>query len=67
LADNKTFQVRENLYNFLCSFQTGSAIRTDIAYIYIDQICIDQENLQERNSQVRLMSDIYTQSSLVVV
>ncbi|KAN0114623.1 HET domain containing protein [Hyaloscypha variabilis] len=31
------------------------------------KISIDQENLQERNSQVRLMSDIYTQSSLVVV
>ena len=67
LVDNKTFEVRENLYNFLCSFQTNSAIRTDTAYLYIDQICIDQENLQERNSQVRLMSDIYTQSSHVVV
>jgi hypothetical protein len=67
LVDNKTFEVRENLYNFLCSFQTNSAIRTDTAYLYIDQICIDQDNLQERNSQVRLMSDIYTQSSLVVV
>ncbi|PMD34267.1 HET-domain-containing protein [Hyaloscypha variabilis F] len=67
LVDKKAFEVRENLYNFLCSFQTGSAITTDIAYIYIDQISIDQENLQERNSQVRLMSDIYTQSSHVVV
>ncbi|KAI1163633.1 HET-domain-containing protein [Nemania serpens] len=65
--DHKTFQVRENLYNFLCSFQTGSAVKTDIAYIYIDQICINQEDIQERNNQVRLMSDIYTQSSLVVV
>jgi hypothetical protein len=33
LVDKKAFKVRENLYNFLCSFQTGSAIRTDIAYI----------------------------------
>ncbi|KAI3327367.1 HET-domain-containing protein [Xylariaceae sp. AK1471] len=67
LVDSKTFEVRENLYNFLCSFQTGSMIKTDIAYIYIDQICINQENLQEKNGQVRLMSGIYAQSSLVVV
>ena len=65
MVDNKTFEVRENLYNFLCSFR--STTRTDIAYLYIDQICIDQGNIEERNSQVRLMSDIYTQSSLVVV
>ena len=67
LIDNQTFKVRENLYNFLCTFQTGSAIRTDVTYMYVDQICIDQENLQERNSQVRLMSDIYTGASLVLV
>ncbi|KAI1119384.1 HET-domain-containing protein [Nemania sp. NC0429] len=66
-VDEKTFRVRKNLYNFLCSFQTGSAVKTDITYVYIDQICINQDDVQERNSQVRLMSDIYTQSSLVVV
>ncbi|KAI0968623.1 HET-domain-containing protein [Xylaria arbuscula] len=66
-VNDRTFEVRENLYNFLCSFQTGSAVRTDITYIYIDQICINQDDVQERNSQVRLMSDIYTRSSLAVV
>ncbi|KAI1421092.1 HET-domain-containing protein [Xylaria sp. FL1777] len=65
--DDQAFEIRENLYNFLRSFQTGSTMRTDIPYMYIDQICINQNNLRERNSQVRLMSDIYTQSSLVVV
>ncbi|KAI0803716.1 HET-domain-containing protein [Xylaria sp. FL0064] len=66
-VDGKAFIIRDNLYNFLRSFQTGSTIRTDIEYIYIDQICTNQDNLQEKNSQVRLMSEIYTQSSLVVV
>ncbi|KAI1347816.1 HET-domain-containing protein [Xylaria sp. FL0043] len=56
-VDGKAFIIRDNLYNFLRSFQTGSAVRTDIEYVYIGQICINQDNLQERNSQ----------SSLVVV
>jgi hypothetical protein len=67
LVDNGTFEVRDNLYNLLCAFRKDNAVNTDIAYIYVDQICIDQSNIQERNSQVRLMSDIYTGSSLVLV
>ncbi|KAI1190047.1 HET-domain-containing protein [Nemania serpens] len=43
-VDGKAFRVRENLYNFLCSSQAGSA---------------------ERNSQVRLMPDIYTDPKMV--
>jgi hypothetical protein len=67
LVDSGTFQVLDNLYNFLCEYRKDTASNTGIAYIYIDQICIDQSNIQERNSQVRLMSDIYTRSSLVLV
>jgi hypothetical protein len=67
LVDNSRFDVRDNLYSFLCAFRKDSSARTNIAYIYIDQICIDQSNIQERNSQVRLMSDIYTRSALILV
>ncbi len=70
--DNKTFEVRENLYNFLCTFQRGDALPqyaapTDVEYLFIDQIGIDQSNVPEKNSQVRLMADIYTTAALVLV
>ncbi|PVH99482.1 heterokaryon incompatibility, partial [Periconia macrospinosa] len=35
-------------------------------YLWIDQICIDQSNLQERSQQVSLMGEIY-QSALEVL
>lgn len=31
-------------------------------FLWIDQICIDQEDVQERNSQVAMMSDIYSRA-----
>lgn len=36
-------------------------------YIWIDQVCIDQSNMDERNHQVRLMSIIYERAAFVVV
>lgn len=35
--------------------------------LWIDQICIDQENIQERSQQVQLMYDIYKQAEKVLV
>ncbi|KAF2163022.1 hypothetical protein M409DRAFT_57702 [Zasmidium cellare ATCC 36951] len=35
--------------------------------IWIDQICINQANMQERNRQIRLMETIYRSASQVVV
>ena len=35
--------------------------------LWIDQICIDQENTKERNHQVQMMSLIYTQAEQVCV
>lgn len=67
LIANGTFKVRDNLYNFLCEFRRNNSVNKGIAYIYIDQICINQSNIEERNAQVRLMTDIYTRSALVLV
>ncbi|KAF2822647.1 hypothetical protein CC86DRAFT_260318, partial [Ophiobolus disseminans] len=36
-------------------------------YIWIDQLCIDQENLQERSQQVAIMGQIYSRCSSVLV
>ena len=35
--------------------------------IFIDAICIDQENLAERNAQVKLMGKIYSEAACVYV
>ena len=34
-------------------------------YYWIDQICIDQNNIAERNSQIRLKTDIYGRATKV--
>jgi hypothetical protein len=35
-------------------------------YIWIDQICIDQNNVDERSGQVHLLSDIYREAVQVI-
>jgi hypothetical protein len=37
------------------------------AFFWIDAICIDQENISERNHQVNLMKYIYSQAKRVIV
>lgn len=36
-------------------------------FLWIDAVCIDQQNVQERNSQVTLMNQIYTKATKVIV
>jgi len=56
VLDGKPFKVRKNLWQFLQKMrQQGS-----LELFWIDAICIDQENVQERNHQVSLMKDIYS-------
>lgn len=38
-----------------------------IPLLWVDSLCIDQGNVSERNHQVRLMSQIYSQASFVLV
>ncbi|KAK0621040.1 heterokaryon incompatibility protein-domain-containing protein, partial [Immersiella caudata] len=35
--------------------------------LWVDAVCIDQANTEERNSQVRLMGDVYRSANLVIV
>jgi hypothetical protein len=35
--------------------------------LWIDSVCIDQKNLSERNSQIKMMTDIYSGASRVLV
>lgn len=56
--------VRENLRDFLEIFRESDE---NASLLWIDQICIDQGNDQERNHQVQLMGDIYANAAKVVV
>lgn len=61
-VDGQTLQIRESLWQALEALTThGSPIR-----LWVDQICIDQDNKAEREQQVRLMSRIYSQAQRVV-
>jgi hypothetical protein len=64
LINGKQFAVRENLYDFLETFSQNKRERH--RYLWIDQICIDQVNTQERNHQVGMMADIYRNSRYVI-
>lgn len=55
--------VTQNLYDALSNLATG----TFGALLWIDAISIDQKNTPERNSQVKLMGDIYSSANHVVV
>ena len=57
------FLVRRNLYDFLCSM---CELRDFERLLWIDQLCIDQEDLTERNHQVMMMAEIYSHAEGVV-
>jgi hypothetical protein len=64
LINGQSFLVRRNLWEFLVRIQ-----RADVKYrvpIWIDAICIDQNDVLERNHQVSLMGLIYSNARLVI-
>jgi hypothetical protein len=72
--NNKLFLVRQNLYDFLEAFrirlyrfQNCGHYGNETQWLWIDQICIDQSVVVERNHQVEMMSDIYRRASYVYV
>jgi hypothetical protein len=68
LLDGQTFLVTENLEGALrhlrCLTPDDSAKALPL---WVDAICINQENIDERDSQVRRMKSIYEQAVRVVI
>ncbi|KAJ4135073.1 hypothetical protein NW768_004686 [Fusarium equiseti] len=62
LINGVSFLVRSNVYNFLRQAQ-----RQGLTNLWIDSICINQSDIQERNVQVMLMSRIFGEAKLVIV
>jgi hypothetical protein len=58
--DGKTFEIRMNLFNFLSTHKTTE-------YLWIDQICIDQSDDEEKARQVKSMWKIYSRCEFVLV
>lgn len=61
--DGKSFQIRQNL----CDFLRSTVEELQHTWIWIDQLCIDQSNTSERSNQVSIMADIYSKADEVIV
>ncbi|KAL8648166.1 MAG: hypothetical protein Q9210_005147 [Variospora velana] len=63
VANTETVYVTKHLHAALLELQQPAVPRL----VWIDQLCIDQANLQERNEQVSIMADIYRRAERTVV
>jgi hypothetical protein len=62
-VNSSHFEVRENLFNFILKW----ASHFKGAYFWIDQVCINQLDVSERNHQVSIMDRIYRTATQVMV
>lgn len=60
--NNQKFLVRQNL-----AFALAALRRHNTRVLWVDALCINQNDIDERNSQVRQMADIYREAQCVVV
>jgi hypothetical protein len=63
-VNGEYLSVRQHLYSFLQNENTHSRFGL---HLWIDAICINQQNLSERGHQVKLMGDIYSCAKIVLV
>lgn len=61
--DDKVLQITSNLYEGLLALRRESEPR----HLWVDAVCINQRDTEERNQQVTLMGDIYMNASRVVI
>jgi hypothetical protein len=60
--NERLFSVRENLWRALYNLRDAREPRS----LWIDALCINQDDIHERNCQVSRMGDIYSQAARVV-
>lgn len=63
-VNNAVFEVRENCW--LALSQRGS-LTSDAEWTWIDSICINQNDDDEKSDQVQMMADIYRRSACVLL
>lgn len=57
--DGRKFKVRENIWRFLNLYWTKTSAREHHRHLWIDAICINQEDTREKSEQVSHMRDIF--------
>lgn len=72
--NGRFLEVRRNLHDFLVAFRArlfkfrgGGVFEEEVQWLWIDQICVDQSVIRERNHQVQMMADIYKKANYVYV
>jgi heterokaryon incompatibility protein (HET) len=63
IIDDYSLDVTQNLYKLLLRLRDNSLPRI----IWVDAVCINQKNEKEKESQIRLMAEIYAKASRVIV
>lgn len=67
-VDGETFKVKSNLYDALTTLRTFfQGEKTSKALLWIDAICIDQSDEQEKARQIRNMHDVFSGAQEVLV
>jgi hypothetical protein len=67
LLENQEFEVTQNLAHAIRHLRPVSSNKFEARTLWIDAICIDQQNIDERNQQVRRMDIIYKRAKQVIV
>lgn len=65
VIDGRTLSIRKNLYDFLAVAQKAPEL-SELSF-WIDAVCINQRDLEERSEQVKSMDRIYAKAEGVVV
>ncbi|KAK3896460.1 hypothetical protein C8A05DRAFT_20565, partial [Staphylotrichum tortipilum] len=63
LIDNREYGVGENLHAALMHLRDGFVDRI----VWVDALCIDQTNTEEKSQQVQSMAKIYAKASRVII
>ncbi|KAG7006429.1 hypothetical protein G7Y79_00014g036040 [Physcia stellaris] len=63
LTNGQTLSIGQNLFSAISSLQSLRLY----GYYWIDAICINQSDLQEKNTQVAMMGDIYGNAANVLI
>ena len=67
VLDGKHFSITQNLAAALRRFRTRKSYRNFIRVVWVDSICINQNDLIERRDQIQKMKQIYGQAAQVLV
>ncbi|KAH7075939.1 heterokaryon incompatibility protein-domain-containing protein [Paraphoma chrysanthemicola] len=62
LIDNQELPVLSSMYSYLHMILHGAGDSDEIWY-WIDSLCINQDNIAERNAQIKIMGQIYRRAA----